>query len=342
MARVKFFANAVAVNSTINTLALVVQTTDAMLIPAGNTGQRPVPGGNGYIRYNTDTGAFEIKISSGTWRNFRFTSDDLTITNFQWVSNVNFQGDRNTLKNSTFFIDYSNTTYPYIQFDTNDRIAYNTSSGALTFTINSNDYLIANSTSLEVNNQLVVNNDLKINNVPVTGKQAVWIPASDMIPINSSYTPLEVSTQVLPAIEFDASTVQWAEFEWVTPISYKAGNSSFSWKAFWSHPAATSYGVVWQMQVEKRILNSSTMGQTMSESSVPVNTITDSGGTTNDLFITTEGTITSNATQGNLLENEYQRFRVGRRANNASDTLNTVARLHGIILYIDTDDLTDG
>lgn len=52
-------------NTTTPAVALDIQTTDAMRVPVGTTGQRPT-GSTGYLRYNTTTSKFE-GYSSGNW-----------------------------------------------------------------------------------------------------------------------------------------------------------------------------------------------------------------------------------------------------------------------------------
>lgn len=58
---------ALGVNTSVNTaVTMEIAANDAMLIPVGNTSQRPSPGANGYFRYNDDTKGFE-GYANGAW-----------------------------------------------------------------------------------------------------------------------------------------------------------------------------------------------------------------------------------------------------------------------------------
>lgn len=56
--------NKVAINGASATVTLEVNSTDAILFPSGNTGQRPT-GVNGYIRYNSESSSFEAYANGG-------------------------------------------------------------------------------------------------------------------------------------------------------------------------------------------------------------------------------------------------------------------------------------
>ena len=51
-------ATKVGINTSTPIVSLHINATDALVIPVGNTGQRPT-GANGFIRYNTETATFE-------------------------------------------------------------------------------------------------------------------------------------------------------------------------------------------------------------------------------------------------------------------------------------------
>lgn len=50
---------------------VIIDSHNVMLIPKGNTAERPIGPTNGHLRYNTDTEEFEA-YSNGTWRNLRY------------------------------------------------------------------------------------------------------------------------------------------------------------------------------------------------------------------------------------------------------------------------------
>lgn len=68
-------SNSIGVNTSSPAVSLHINTTDGILVPVGNTGQRPTSA-NGLFRYNTDTASFE-GFSNGNWGNI---AGGLTIT----------------------------------------------------------------------------------------------------------------------------------------------------------------------------------------------------------------------------------------------------------------------
>ena len=54
-----------------------ITANDAMLVPVGNTSQRPT-GANGYFRYNTTSTAFEM-YAAGTWKTVADTTQLLKV-----------------------------------------------------------------------------------------------------------------------------------------------------------------------------------------------------------------------------------------------------------------------
>ena len=63
--------------------------------------------------------------------------------------------------------------------------------------------------------------------------------------------------------------------------------------------------------------------------------VTDTGGTTNDLYTTSESSAITVA--GSPAAGDMVFFRVYREPSNGSDTMSIDARLHGITLFITTD-----
>ena len=64
--------NRVGINNTAPAVSLQISSNDAILLPIGNTAQRPT-GANGAFRYNNDLTSFEGFVG-GTWRNIGGTS----------------------------------------------------------------------------------------------------------------------------------------------------------------------------------------------------------------------------------------------------------------------------
>lgn len=57
---------------------VLLETTNVMLVPKGDTASRPISPTNGHVRYNTDLNEFEAYQNSA-WRNLRF-KEATTIT----------------------------------------------------------------------------------------------------------------------------------------------------------------------------------------------------------------------------------------------------------------------
>jgi len=168
-----------------------------------------------------------------------------------------------------------------------------------------------------------------------TGKHAVFIPAAAMTPsatggcaaiatIASAANQPDIQT-----LDFDTTTQEFAQFSIRMPKSWNEGTVTFA--PVWSHAATTTnFGVVWQLQ-----------GVAVSDDDAIAvaygteQTSTDTGGTTNDLYIGPESAAITIA--GTPAAEDVVFFRIARVPANGSDTLAIDARLHGITLYITTD-----
>jgi hypothetical protein len=168
--------------------------------------------------------------------------------------------------------------------------------------------------------------------VATVGKQTVWIPASAMTPRltnGPSVGLVEVGTTVIVAktLDFDAAAIEEAQFIMTLPKSWDEGQITA--KAFRSHAATTTnFGVNWYVAVAA-ISNDDTLDVLGDRYH-----LIDTGGTTNDLYITSETdpfTINGSPAEGDLCL-----VRVGRYTAGAADTLAVDARLHGIQLFFTT------
>ncbi|MFO0389905.1 MAG: DUF2793 domain-containing protein [Alphaproteobacteria bacterium] len=164
-----------------------------------------------------------------------------------------------------------------------------------------------------------------------TVRKTLWIPASQMRPSVtngcSALAQLEIAAgqpDVL-TLGFDAATEQYAQF----PVAFRKGwdEGTVTAVLYWSHPAtATNFDVVWGVQ-GVAISNDDAMGVAFGTAQ----TVTDSGGTTNDIYTTPE---TSAITiTGTPADADVCFFRVYRKAADAADNLAVSARLHGIKLF---------
>lgn len=170
------------------------------------------------------------------------------------------------------------------------------------------------------------------------GQQTIWVPASAMTPTigfgpaNGSFVT-SVNTVQVETLDFDASINESAQFFIQMPKSWNRG--TLIWEYIWSHPSTTvNFGVMLSLQA--LALNNGdpidgTFGATV--------TIADTGGTTDDLFISDEGAVLT--VGGSPTAEELVMFKLRREATNGADTLAVDARLHGVKIHYTTDAVTD-
>jgi hypothetical protein len=159
-------------------------------------------------------------------------------------------------------------------------------------------------------------------------RQSIVAGASTLTGIN-----LGVSNPDIYTHNFEAVNDEYSQFAFAMPKKWNEGTLTF--KLFWSHDVTTvNFGVVWQMQAV-----AVGDGETMATSFGTPVTVTDTGGTTNALYVTAETSALTVA--GTITAEDMVFFRVGRLATDPSDTLAIDARLHGVTVYITTDAGTD-
>lgn len=171
------------------------------------------------------------------------------------------------------------------------------------------------------------------------GKQAIYIAAAAITPsaTGGCAALATVATSAnqpdLQTLDFDQTTQEFAQFSIVMPKKWNEGTVTF--KAHWSHPATTvNFGVAWQLQ-GVAVGDDDAIAAAYGTEQV----VTDTGGTTNDLYSTAESAAITIA--GSPAAEDMVFFRVARAPSNGSDTLAVDARLHGITLYVTTDAETD-
>ncbi|MBP6014408.1 MAG: hypothetical protein KBA31_19425 [Alphaproteobacteria bacterium] len=170
------------------------------------------------------------------------------------------------------------------------------------------------------------------------GKQTIWVPAGSMTArttAGAAAGTVETATNrvMLRTLDFDASVAEFAQFSVQMPKGWNEGTVSALF--VWSHAAtATNFNVVWGIQ-----------GVAVSDDDAldvafgTAQTVTDTGGTTNDLYRSAE---TAAVTIGGTpTENDVVIFQVYRDATNGSDTLAIDVRLHGVALFYTTNTNTD-
>lgn len=163
------------------------------------------------------------------------------------------------------------------------------------------------------------------------GRAELWVPASAMRPsasggcaalatIASAANQPDIST-----LDFDATAQEFAQFSLVLPKRWNRGTVTFA--PVWSHAAAASYGVVWELQAVA-VSNDDAIAVAFGAAQAS----TDTGGTTNDVYVGPESAAITVA--GTPVAGDLVCFRLARAPANGGDTLNVDARLHGVMLYL--------
>lgn len=171
------------------------------------------------------------------------------------------------------------------------------------------------------------------------GKQSIYIPAGAMAPSATGgcaalATVASGANQPdIVSLDFDTTTVEYAQFALAMPKKWNEGTVTF--RAYWSHGATTvNFGVAWSLQ---GVADSD--GDAIGSAYGTAVTVTDTGGTTNTLYVTAESSAITIA--GTPAAEDMVFFRVARETANGSDNMAIDARLMGIMLYITTDAETD-
>jgi hypothetical protein len=129
-------------------------------------------------------------------------------------------------------------------------------------------------------------------------------------------------------LDFDATTQEYAQFSIPMPASWNEGTVTFA--VVWSHAATvTNFGVVFDLQ-GIALSNDDAIAQNFGTAQ----TSTDTGGTTNDIYVSPESaaiTIAGTPAAGDVVQ-----FRLSRVTGNGSDTMAIDARVHAVLLYLTT------
>jgi hypothetical protein len=163
-------------------------------------------------------------------------------------------------------------------------------------------------------------------------KQTIWVPAAAMTPRTtngaaSGTAEMSTNKNMVSTLDFDASTQEFAQFDIAMPKSWNEGTITFI--PHWSHASTTTnFGVVWGLDAVA-ISDADTLDVAFGTAQ----TSTDTGGTTNDLYIGPESsaiTVSGSPAAGDLVQ-----FRIHRNPSDGSDTMAIDARLHGVkMLYV--------
>jgi hypothetical protein len=163
------------------------------------------------------------------------------------------------------------------------------------------------------------------------GKQAIPIPADAWLPATTNGAALETITGTnneRRVLSFDTSTQETAYCGIRMPKQWN--ESTLTFDVDWEHPSTTTnFGVVFELSAVA-ISNDDTADVAFGTAQ----TVTDTGGTTNDHYTSPESSAITAA--GTPAENDYVMFRLRRVPANGSDTLAVDARVKNVNLYVTT------
>lgn len=170
------------------------------------------------------------------------------------------------------------------------------------------------------------------------GKETIWVPASAMTARTTSGAAsgsAETATNkvMVETFDFDTAADEFVQFSVAFPKSWNAGTVTAQF--FWTHPStATNFGVAWAIQAVA-FADSDALDTAFGTAVVR----TDTGGTTDDVFVSAEsGAVTIAGTPG---DNEMVIFQVFRDVSDAADNMAVDAKLLGVKLFYTTDAAND-
>jgi len=172
----------------------------------------------------------------------------------------------------------------------------------------------------------------------ITGQQTVWLPAGAMTARTTSGAAsgsVETTTNkvMIETLDFDSAADEFAQFAIQMPKGWDEGTILF--QPIWSHAATTTnFGVAWGLQAVA-LANDDALDTAFGTGIV----VTDTGGTTDDLYIAAESAAVTVA--GSPGAEEWVVFQIYRDVSDAADDMAIDARLHGIKIHYTTDAATD-
>ena len=217
-----------------------------------------------------------------------------------------------------FKINFRNAADTFTSFLTNSNTA------ARTYTFQDRDGTIADNTDLAGKASV--------------GKQTIWIPAGAMVPrttLPPAAGSVETTTNkvMLKTLDYDAAANEYAQVAIQMPKSWN--ESTITAKFLWKHAATTTnFGVVWGIQGVA--LSDNDAAEAAFGTAV---TVTDTGGTTNNIYSTAETSALTIA--GTPAVQDWVVLQIYRDAANGSDTMAIDAGLLGVQLFYTTDGVND-
>lgn len=162
------------------------------------------------------------------------------------------------------------------------------------------------------------------------GQHTIWVPAVAMTAATTSGAAsgtAETTTNkvMVKTLDFDASTEEFAQFMIQMPKSWDGGTLIFQF--IWTHGATTTnFGVVWGIEAVA-FANDDALDTAWGAEVATA----DTGGTTNDVYISPESSAVTVA--GSPGAEELVAFRVTRVVGNGSDTMAVDADLIGVKVH---------
>jgi hypothetical protein len=146
-------------------------------------------------------------------------------------------------------------------------------------------------------------------------------------------TEITSAQPTLKTLDFDTTTQEYAKFSNRMPKSWDEGTVIFN--AVWSHAATvTNFGVAWQLDA-----TAFSDDDTLATSFTTGVTVTDTGGTTDDNYMSADSSALTIA--GTPVENDLVWWRLSRAVADAGDTMAIDAKLIGILIKYTTNASTD-
>lgn len=172
----------------------------------------------------------------------------------------------------------------------------------------------------------------------IVGQQTIWVPAQAMVPRTTNGAAaavLELATNdvMISYLAFDSTTSEGAQFAIQMPKGWDEGTIIAQF--IWTHPATTTnFGVRWGLRATAHADSGA-----MDAAFGTAQEVTDTGGTTNDCWISPETAAITIA--GAPTPEEYCIFEVRRMPADAADTMAVDAYLLGVKIHYTTDAAKD-
>ena len=175
-------------------------------------------------------------------------------------------------------------------------------------------------------------------NLELVGQQTIWLPAVALIPRvtngpSTGKTETTTNKVVIASLDFAPSTEEKAQFTIQMPKSWDEGTIIAQF--VWTHPSTTvNFGVVWGIRAVA-LANDDALDSAFGSEVA----IADTGGTTDDVYIT--GETPAMTVAGTPAAEEFVVFEVSRKIGNPSDDMAVDAKLLGVRLHYTTDAARD-